>query len=137
MRCLNKMPPSKIILLLVTLVRRKSPLWNNISPSNIKYCIENKKTLIGGQIQNLKKILLNTDFSRIACQPVPACLTNHSRKPRGQTKQCTAIPFYTTITNPPMGCAFWILTSLCPLCLVFPFIFYQADCLLVVAVNPY
>ena len=46
------------------------------------------------------RIFLNRQNSNFS---LTAPLTDHSHKARGQTKQRTA----TTITNSPMGCAFW------------------------------
>ena len=47
------------------------------------------------------KIAKNSNFS------ITASLTDHSRKSRAQTKQCTGSPLYATTTNSPVGCAFW------------------------------
>ena len=66
------------------------------------------------------------------CQNSNFCLTASlttvaSLEPKRSSAQS---PFYTTITNSPVGCAFWVPTSVCPVHIVFPFIFNQVGCLL-------
>ena len=43
-------PKTALKIILETSYVMKFTLWNNISPSNIKYSIKNKKTLTGSQI---------------------------------------------------------------------------------------
>ena len=60
-------------------------------------------------------------------------LSDHSRKPRAQTKQRTVTKQQTHQWDAPFG----VPTSVCPVHLVFPFIFNQFGRLLLQALKPY
>ena len=92
---LPKMPPPKTIA--ETYLQQKSPLCNNISPSNITYSFKTTKSLTGDRLQTFK------NFSKLKISS-HSLTTVASLEPKRSREWP---PFYGTTTNSPVGCAFW------------------------------
>ena len=93
--------------------------------NSIKY----NKTITSGWIENLLKIAKTKKNCQNLNFSITACLTDHSRKARGQTKQHMATILRHS-SNSPVVCAFWGSDECRHSAPCLSFIFNQAACLL-------